>query len=103
MSRRSANGWEFSGSVIEKAQRYLKLGRVTRDPRVPGCYWVKGGDPARDYRVQTDADPEAQTATWITCTCTHGTTAGGGAARCSHAVAVLVATRARSPLEVRSP
>lgn len=91
--------WEFSTSVIDKARHYLQHGRVRRDPKVAGIYWVAGSDPTRRYRVQTDANPETRTASWITCTCPHGMNVGAGAAKCSHAVAVLLAVRDGITLE----
>lgn len=91
-------GWTFSPEVVEKARRYLDEGRVTRST-FDGCFWVRGSNPKRRYRVQTDADAEAQRATWITCTCPHGGHALGSA-RCSHAVAVLLSVRDRLPLAV---
>lgn len=82
--------WTFSPDVIRKARRYVEDGRVVRDPEVPGVWWVTGSSKSRRYRVQTDADPLARTATWINCTCPHGLHTGAGAAKCSHAVAVLL-------------
>lgn len=88
------SGWTFSSAVIDKAQVYLDEGRVERDS-TPTVWWVRGTDPSRRYRVQTDADPTTMRATWITCTCPHGLNVGAGAARCSHAVAVLLLIQAQ--------
>ena len=100
MSAVSKPGWTFSPGVIDKARSYLAQRRVQADAEADGVFWVRGSDPRRQYRVQTDADPETQRATWIACTCSHGLHAGAGAARCSHAVAVLLAVRDRLPLEI---
>lgn len=86
------SAWHFSPEVISKAYRYLKDGRVHGDPETSQVFWVTG-TADRAYRVQTDADRERGTATWITCTCAHGKNLGAGSARCSHAVAVLLAVR----------
>lgn len=88
-------GWEFSDSVLDKARDYLADGRVRRDSGSRGVFWVRGSDPLRPYRVQTDADPDRQRASWIACTCPHGSRLGAGSATCSHAVAVLLAVRDR--------
>lgn len=84
--------WTFSPDVIDKARLYLVNKRVTADYEVPGVFWVQGSAQRR-YRVQTDADASTGTATWINCTCPHGLNVGAGTARCSHAVAVLLAVR----------
>lgn len=89
----SNEGWTFSAEVLAKASAYLHEKRVYADADVPGVFWVRGTDPMRRYRVQTDADPRTQTARWVMCSCPHGTNVGAGAARCSHAVAALLAVR----------
>lgn len=70
-----------SPDVIEKARRYLREGRVH-----PG-FLVRGSET---YRVTTDADPVARTATVLTCSCPYGRNHTGYAI-CSHGVAVLIA------------
>lgn len=61
------------------------------DPDVPNVIWVQGST-ARLYRVQHDATPDRRRVRWIACTCTHGMN-NAGVARCSHAVAALLALR----------
>lgn len=90
--------WQFSEEVLSKARAYLDQERVLRDREAPGVFWVRGSDPRRAYRVQTDADPVKQRASWINCTCPHGMHLGAGSARCSHAVAALLAVRDRLDL-----
>ena len=90
--------WEFSPEVIDKAEGYLRDGRIHRDADVHGLYWVQGS-ARRPYRVQTDASAARGTATWISCSCPHGVNVGAGACTCSHAVAVLLAIRDRIKLE----
>jgi len=82
--------WTFSPEVIDKARGYLAQHAVVADDGVPGVFWVQGSAKRR-YRVQTDA--ETGRASWINCTCPHGLNTGAGVARCSHAVAVLLAVR----------
>ena len=94
-------GWEFSEGVIAKARRYLDAEKIQRDATAGGVFWVKGS-AERLYRVHTDADPERGTATWIDCSCAHGLN-NGGKARCSHAVAVLLATRDRLEIPLGGP
>lgn len=84
--------WTYTPEVIGKARRYLDQKAVAQDPDAEGVYWIKGS-ARRRYRVQTDARVATQRAKWINCTCPHGMNLGAGSARCSHAVAVLLAIR----------
>lgn len=82
--------WRYSPEVISKARTLLDTDKVIRDRSAPNVFWVQGS-ASRPYRVQTDATRER--ARWINCTCPHGMNLGAGQARCSHAVAVLIAIR----------
>lgn len=87
-----SGGWTFSPEVIAKASRYIAEGRVKADPETDQVYWITG-TAKHPYRVQTDADRESGTVTWIGCSCAHGKNLGAGSAKCSHAVAALLAIR----------
>jgi hypothetical protein len=65
---------------------------VRKDPTFEGVWWCQGSAD-EPYRLTTDADTEKRTASWIACSCPHGTHVGAGWARCAHAVAVLVMVR----------
>lgn len=80
---------DFSIEVRAKARRYLRQQRVFATD-APGRYIVRGSAP-RPYVVHTDADPVRRRVSYISCSCSHGTYQGAGAAWCSHAAAVLIA------------
>jgi hypothetical protein len=82
----------FSPAVLSKARGYLLARRVTKDPDAEGVWWCQGSAD-EPYRILTDADPVKRSASWIACSCPHGTHQGAGWARCAHAVAVLVTVR----------
>lgn len=100
MSDESSGSGIFSPAVIEKARRYLAEERVLADPEYADVFWVRGSSQ-RLYRLQSDADAERGTATWVSCSCAHGMNTDHGRARCSHAVALLLAVRDSLDLPVR--
>lgn len=75
----------FSDSVLAKAHGYVESKRVHL--RAEQTWVVRG---SKRYVVRTDADPEARTVTWASCSCPHGTQAPVSFPRCSHVAAVLV-------------
>lgn len=78
----------FSESVLAKAHGYVESKRVhVRDEQT----WVVRG--SKRYVVRTDADTEARTVTWASCSCPHGTQAPVSFPRCSHVAAVLVTVK----------
>jgi uncharacterized Zn finger protein len=78
----------YSAEVLGKARRLVRERRVWRDEEFELVWWVRGGNPTRDYRVQLgEADGRLA---YITCTCTHGIRAGAGDCRCYHSAAVLM-------------
>lgn len=89
----------FSSEVLSKGQTYY-VQRATRMRSLGSGVFTVRGTANEPYVVRTDADRAARTMSWATCTCAHGRNAGGGLARCSHVVAVLLAVREGAPLVV---
>lgn len=89
---------DFSIEVRAKARRYLAQQRVFATD-APGRYIVRGSAP-RPYVVHTDADPVRRRVSYISCSCSHGTHQGAGAAWCSHAAAVLIALQEGQQLPI---
>jgi len=90
----------FSDMVVLKAERLLGKTNpdgtptMIQDSSFPNVWWVTpsaGGD--KRYRVSSDWNPQTRTLSWVTCTCPHGASQGGGFSRCYHVAAALMLLR----------
>ena len=79
---------EFSTYVLDKAGRARRDGLVVPDSHYERVWWVGSLRPEQTtpHRVTLTETPDVR---WISCSCKHGTTAGGGSSRCYHVAAAL--------------
>lgn len=91
--------WTFSPMVKERAQEFLSEGRVY-EANGEGRYLIHSTS-TKVYSVSIGRDTETNRLLWITCGCAHGSRQGWGRARCSHALSVLLALKAKMKLPTR--
>lgn len=91
--------WTFSPEVKERAQEFLSEGRVYA-ANGEGRYLLHSTSK-KVYSVSLGRDTETNRLLWVTCDCLHGSRQGWGRARCSHALSVLLALKAKMKLPTR--